>query len=67
MHLRLSISASSVPKDKLETISQKLQETLRDIVREGIDMERMQMVLEREQLKASIPFFFFFVVAQGSH
>lgn len=42
---------SSVPVEELDTLSDRLKKTLRRIADEGIDMSRMQSVLERQKLQ----------------
>ncbi|BGP52658.1 hypothetical protein JCM8202_004813 [Rhodotorula sphaerocarpa] len=42
---------SSVPVEELDTLSDRLKKTLRRIADEGVDMSRMQSVLERQKLQ----------------
>ncbi|KAF9069136.1 Metalloenzyme, LuxS/M16 peptidase-like protein [Rhodocollybia butyracea] len=45
----LPIYVGSVPTEHLDTFDQKLKASLQRIVKEGIDMERMAMVISREE------------------
>lgn len=45
----LPIYVGSVPAEHLDTFDQKLKASLERIVKEGIDMERMAMVIKREE------------------
>lgn len=47
----VEISASDVPIEELKTFSEKVDAVLRKVVKEGIDMERMKMIIERDELK----------------
>ncbi|EST04590.1 Peptidase M16, C-terminal domain protein [Kalmanozyma brasiliensis GHG001] len=47
----LSAYFSSVPSDQLDRLDQQLIDLLAGIVKEGIDMDRMQMVIKRDKLK----------------
>lgn len=48
----LSAYFSSVPTEKLDGLDQQLVDLLAGIVKEGIDMDRMKMVIKRDKLKA---------------
>ncbi|KZW02722.1 hypothetical protein EXIGLDRAFT_732962 [Exidia glandulosa HHB12029] len=43
--------ASSVPTEELETFDEKVLESLRKVVSEGIDMKKIQVIIERERRK----------------
>ncbi|KAI0036602.1 Metalloenzyme, LuxS/M16 peptidase-like protein [Vararia minispora EC-137] len=45
----LFIYVGSVPTEHLDTFDLKLHESLKRIAREGIDMERMRMVIDRDE------------------
>ncbi|KAG6845767.1 hypothetical protein H0H87_003821 [Tephrocybe sp. NHM501043] len=45
----LPVYIGSVPTEHLDTFDAKLKESLQRIVKEGIDMERMTMILNREE------------------
>ncbi|KAG6820112.1 hypothetical protein H0H93_005259 [Arthromyces matolae] len=45
----LAVYVGSVPTDQLQTFDVKLIDSLRRIVDEGLDMERMSMILNREE------------------
>lgn len=45
----LNIYAGSVPVEHLETFDTKLQASLQRIVEEGIDMDRMLMLINRDE------------------
>ncbi|KAJ1023179.1 hypothetical protein NDA16_003332 [Ustilago loliicola] len=47
----LSAYFSSVPTEQLDKLDQQLIDLLAKIVKEGIDMERMHMVIKRDKLK----------------
>lgn len=47
----LSAYFSSVPTEQLDKLDQQLIDLLANIVQEGIDMERMRMVIKRDKLK----------------
>lgn len=47
----LSAYFSSVPSDQLDRLDQQFVDLLSSIVQEGIDMERMHMVIKRDKLK----------------
>jgi hypothetical protein len=49
----LSIGMVSVPTGELLGFNEKLQMSLRRIVKEGIDMDRMAMVINREERQVS--------------
>lgn len=45
----LMIYVTSVPTEHLDTLDAKLHESLRRIVKEGVDLNRMKMVLDRDE------------------
>lgn len=47
----LQLSLTSVPTAKLDKVAEAVQDTLRRVLKSGIDMERMTMILNREQRK----------------
>ncbi|GAC99682.1 hypothetical protein PHSY_007285 [Pseudozyma hubeiensis SY62] len=47
----LSAYFSSVPSDQLDRLDQQVVDLLAGIVREGMDMDRMHMVIKRDKLK----------------
>ncbi|PKI83996.1 hypothetical protein MVES_002292 [Malassezia vespertilionis] len=47
----LSVIFSSVPTAELDTLDAELVAVLRDLVENGVDMQRMHMVLRRERLR----------------
>lgn len=47
----LQLALSSVPTAKLDTVGEAVKDTLRRVLKSGIDMERMTMILNREQRK----------------
>ena len=49
----LNIVVESVPTGELLTFNEKLQMSLRKIVKEGIDMDRMAMVINRDVRQVS--------------
>jgi len=46
----LTAYLSSVPSEQLDTLPQKFKDALARIAKEGIDMSRMAIVLERQKL-----------------
>lgn len=51
--VNLPIYVDSVPTGELLNFNEKLQMSLRRIVKEGIDMDRMAMVINRDERQAS--------------
>ena len=51
--VELIIDIESVPTGELLNFNEKLQTSLRRIVEEGIDMERMAMVINRDERQGS--------------
>ena len=51
--VNLPIYVESVPTGELLSFNEKLQMSLRRIVKEGIDMHRMAMVINREERQVS--------------
>lgn len=47
----LSISANDIPVEHLKSFGEKVDHVLKKVVAEGIDMKRMQMIIERDELK----------------
>ncbi len=45
----LMIYVGSVPTEHLDTFEAKLHESLRRIVKEGVDLNRMRMVIDRDE------------------
>jgi hypothetical protein len=45
----LMIYVGSVPTEHLDTFDAKLHESLRRIVKEGVDLNRMRMVIDRDE------------------
>jgi uncharacterized protein YPO0396 len=45
----LMIYVGSVPTEHLDTFDAKLHESLRRIVKDGVDLNRMRMVLDRDE------------------
>jgi Zn-dependent M16 (insulinase) family peptidase len=45
----LMIYVGSVPTEHLDTLDAKLHESLRRIVKEGVDLNRMRMVIDRDE------------------
>lgn len=54
----LMIYVGSVPTEHLDTFDAKLHESLRRIVKEGVDLNRMRMVIDRDERQV----FFHFVI-----
>lgn len=50
----LNLGLSSVPTEKLNEVAPKVKEVLAGIVEAGVDMKRMEMILNREQRKVCI-------------
>ncbi|KAL7008460.1 hypothetical protein EMMF5_002189 [Cystobasidiomycetes sp. EMM_F5] len=44
---------SSVPTEKLQAVGDEAKKVLQDILDQGFDMDRMKMVLDKEQRKVS--------------
>jgi len=57
----LMIYVGSVPTEHLDTFDAKLHESLRRIVKEGVDLNRMRMVIDRDERQV---FFRFMVLFQ---
>lgn len=55
----LQLSLASVPAEKLDSVAIAVKDTLKRVLKAGIDMDRMTMILHREQRKVctSIPCF----------
>ena len=51
--VNLPIYVESVPTGELLSFNEKLQMSLRKIVKEGIDMDRMAMVINRDERQVS--------------
>lgn len=51
--MNLPIYIGSVPTGELQSFNEKLQISLHRIVKEGIDMHRMAMVINRDERQAS--------------
>ena len=51
--VNLPIYVDSVPTGELLNFNEKLQMSLRRIVKEGIDMDRMAMVINRDERQVS--------------
>lgn len=49
----LELYVASIPTERLETLDVLLREALCRIADDGLDMQRMQMVIEREKRKVS--------------
>ena len=49
----LEIYVGSVPSEHLDTFDEKLKASLERIVKEGVDMERMLMVINRDERQVS--------------
>lgn len=47
----LQLSLSSVPTARLDKVAEAVKDTLRRVLKTGIDMDRMTMILNREQRK----------------
>ena len=47
------ICVGSVPTGELSSFNEKLQLSLRRIVKEGIDMDRMAMIINRDERRVS--------------
>ena len=45
----------SVPTDQLGLLDEKFKTSLKKIVADGFDMERMRVILKRDKLKVSLP------------
>lgn len=53
--MELSIYATSVPTGELDSFHEKLRMSLLRIVKEGIDMRRMTMIINREERQVKWP------------
>lgn len=51
--MNLPIYVGSVPTGELQSFNEKLRVSLHRIVKEGIDMHRMAMVINRDERQAS--------------
>ena len=49
----LPVYVGSVPTEHLQDFDSKLKESLRKIARDGFDMERMAMVINRDERQVS--------------
>ena len=49
----MEIYVGSVPSEHLDTFDEKLKASLERIVKEGVDMERMLMVINRDERQVS--------------
>lgn len=52
----LDVYFGSVPTEHVDTLDEKFKNSLQRIVKEGFDMERMQLVIKRDRLKVCTPF-----------
>lgn len=50
----LSISASSVPTERLDEMTTKVREVLSKVATDGLDMQRMHSIIERDRLKVRL-------------
>lgn len=57
----LMIYVGSVPTEHLDTLDARVHESLRRIVKEGVDLNRMKMVIDRDERQV---FFRFMAVFQ---
>lgn len=51
--MSLSIYIGSVPTGELQSFNEKLRMSLQRIVKEGIDMNRMAMIINRDERQVS--------------
>lgn len=51
-HVNLPIYVTSVPTEHLDTFNEKLEVSLQQIANNGIDMQRMEMVINRDERQA---------------
>ncbi|KAG8934409.1 hypothetical protein FRC02_010043 [Tulasnella sp. 418] len=49
--ISLDVYFGSVPTEHLSTLDEKFRKSLQNIAKDGIDMERMRVILKRERLK----------------
>lgn len=47
----INLNMSSVPTEKLDGAAEEAKKVMRQVLKDGIDMERMNMILHREQRK----------------
>jgi hypothetical protein len=52
--VNLPIYVGSVPTDSLDTFNEKLTASLKRIIETGIDMQRMAMVINRDERQVSL-------------
>lgn len=52
-YVDLPVYVGSVPKEHIDTFDERLNASLRRIVDEGIDMDRMDMVIGRDERQVS--------------
>lgn len=45
----LNVYVGSVPTDQLDGFDEKLQDSLKRVAQEGFDMERMRMIIDRDE------------------
>jgi len=50
----LPIYVGSIPTEELDGFNSKLKTSLQRVVKEGIDMERMSMVINRDERQVNI-------------
>ena len=50
----LCIYIGSVPTEHLESFDGKLQESFKRIVKEGVEMDRMTMIINRDERQVSV-------------
>lgn len=51
----INLGLQAVPTEKLETVFDAVKKTLQDVVDKGVDMDRISMVLHREQRRVRQP------------
>ncbi|KAF8307697.1 hypothetical protein DL93DRAFT_2064630 [Clavulina sp. PMI_390] len=52
--IELAVYFGSVPTEQIDGLSAKFKESLQRIIKEGVDMERMALVLKKDRLKVRI-------------
>lgn len=52
--IELAVYFGSVPVEHIDSLDNKFKKSLQKIIEEGLDMERMKLVLKKERVKVSI-------------
>jgi Zn-dependent M16 (insulinase) family peptidase len=63
----INLNLQSVPSEKLESAGEEVKKVLKSVVEQGIDMERMHMVLNREQRRVRRSLLFQFASSSTKH